>query len=99
LRIWSYVGLVIALLSFLYATFVVMRTVITGVDVPGYASIVVLILFFGSVQLISIGVLGEYIARLFTEVKRRPVYLVDEIYDETGARGQTADSYSVKSAS
>jgi glycosyltransferase involved in cell wall biosynthesis len=99
LRIWSYVGVIIAFLSFLYAVFVVMRTVITGVDVPGYASMVVLILFFGSVQLISIGVLGEYIARLFTEVKRRPVYLVDEVYDETGARGEAGVVQSANNAS
>lgn len=100
LRVWSYIGVVIAFFSFLYAAFVIMRTLITGVDVPGYASLVVLILFFGSVQLISVGVLGEYIGRLFIEVKRRPVYLVDEIYDETGARSETTGQrYSVKSAS
>ncbi|WP_425410159.1 glycosyltransferase family 2 protein [Hyphococcus sp.] len=106
LRIWSYAGVAIAFLSFLYAAFIVMRTLITGVDVPGYASLVVLILFFGSVQLISIGVLGEYIARLFMEVKRRPVYVVDEVYDETGAKSGAKDlteqvraAYSEKSAS
>lgn len=106
LRIWSYAGAIIAFLSFLYASFIIGRTVITGVDVPGYASIVVLILFFGSVQLISIGVLGEYIARLFTEVKRRPVYLVDEIYGEPRATIGANDliekvhaAYSEKSAS
>ncbi|WDI32413.1 glycosyltransferase family 2 protein [Hyphococcus flavus] len=100
LRIWSYVGVVIALLSFAYASFIILRTLLTGVDVPGYASIVVLILFFGSVQLISVGVLGEYIARLFTEVKRRPIYLVDEVYDNEGESSQShQERYSVKSAS
>ncbi len=80
LRIWSYIGVVIAFLSFIYASIIIIRTAIMGVDVPGYASLLVVVLFFGSVQLISVGVLGEYIARLFAEVKRRPIYLVDEIY-------------------
>lgn len=82
LRIWSYVGAVLAFLSFLYASFIIVRTLLTGVDVPGYASLLVLILFFGSVQLISVGVLGEYISRLFVEVKRRPIYLVDEVIEK-----------------
>lgn len=79
LRVWSYIGAAVACLSFLYASFIIIRTMITGVDVPGYASLLVFVLFFGSVQLISVGVLGEYIARLFMEVKRRPIYLVDEV--------------------
>lgn len=79
LRVWSYVGAVVALLSFLYASFIIMKTLITGSDVPGYASLLVFVLFFGSVQMISVGVLGEYISRLFVEVKRRPLYLVDRV--------------------
>lgn len=79
LRVWSYVGAVVAFVSFVYAMIIVIQTIFTGVDVPGYASMIVLILFFGSVQLISVGVLGEYIARLFIEVKRRPIYVIDEI--------------------
>jgi len=85
LRIWSYIGAIVATLSFVYASFIILKTLITGSDVPGYASLMVLILFFGSVQLISVGVLGEYISRLFVEVKRRPIYLVDEVYGETPA--------------
>jgi len=83
LRIWSYIGAIVASVSFVYASFIILKTLITGSDVPGYASLMVLILFFGSVQLISVGVLGEYISRLFVEVKRRPIYLVDEVYGET----------------
>lgn len=79
LRVWSYAGSAIAMLSFIYASIIIFQVVIFGRDVPGYASLLVLVLFFGGVQLVSIGVLGEYIARLFTEVKRRPVYIVDEI--------------------
>ena len=69
LRIWSYVGGVLALASLLYAGFVVVRTLIGGADVPGYASLLVAILFLGGVQLLSLGILGEYVGRIFTEVK------------------------------
>ena len=82
LRVWSYIGAVVAFLSVLYASLIVLRTLVTGVDVPGYASLLVFILFFGSVQLISVGVLGEYISRLFVEVKQRPLYIVDEVYSQ-----------------
>ena len=88
LRMWSYIGAVVALVSFIYAVFVVLRTIITGIDVPGYASLIVLILFFGSVQMISVGVLGEYIARLFVEVKRRPIYVVDEVIGDDASAGE-----------
>ena len=82
LRVWSYIGAVVAFLSVVYASLIVLRTLVTGVDVPGYASLLVFILFFGSVQLISVGVLGEYISRLFVEVKQRPLYIVDEVYSQ-----------------
>ncbi len=80
LRVWSYLGGVVAFFSFLYATVIILRTIVTGSDVPGYASLLVFILFFGSVQIISVGVLGEYISRLFVEVKRRPIYVVDDVF-------------------
>ncbi len=54
-----------------------MRTLVEGIDVPGYASLMVAVAFFGGLQLITLGVLGEYLGRVFTEVKRRPLYLVD----------------------
>ncbi|MEZ5894239.1 MAG: glycosyltransferase family 2 protein [Parvularculaceae bacterium] len=85
LRVWSYVGAVVAFFSFIYASFIILRTLFTGSDVPGYASLIVLILFFGSVQMISVGVLGEYIARLFVEVKRRPLYLVEDVIGDVTA--------------
>ena len=78
LRLWSYFGGVIALASFFYALFMMLRTVIMGVDVPGYASLMVVVLFLGGIQLISAGILGEYIGRLFREVKQRPIYLIRE---------------------
>jgi len=76
LKIWSYVGATISLLSFIYASFLLVRTMIFGVDVPGYASIMVVILFLGGIQLISLGLIGEYIARIFIEVKKRPHFVV-----------------------
>ena len=76
LKIWSLLGVVISLISFIYGIWIVFDTLVFGVDVPGYATIVVAIMFFGGIQLLSIGILGEYIARIFTEVKRRPKYIV-----------------------
>ena len=77
IRIWTYVGAFIAVISFLYALFIVAKTVILGLDVPGYASLITVILFMGGVQLISLGIIGEYIARIFLETKQRPIYTVD----------------------
>ncbi len=79
LRVWTYFGVAVAAASILYATIIILQTLIFGRDVPGYASLLVFILFFGSIQMISVGILGEYIARLFAEVKQRPVYIVDDI--------------------
>ena len=76
LRIWSYVGLVIAFFTLLYAVYVVVKTVAFGSDVAGYPSLMVAILFFGALQLISLGVLGEYVGRILIETKRRPLYVV-----------------------
>jgi glycosyltransferase involved in cell wall biosynthesis len=76
LRIWSYIGVVIALVTLVYALFLIARTALSGVDVPGYASMMVAILFFGSLQLISLGVLGEYVGRILIETKQRPIYVV-----------------------
>lgn len=80
LRVWTYIGLIVSLLSFGYASFLVFRTLIAGVDLPGYASLMVVILFLGGIQLISLGVLGEYLGRVFIEVKQRPIYLIDKVY-------------------
>jgi glycosyltransferase involved in cell wall biosynthesis len=80
LRIWSYVGIVFAVLSFLYGSFLLLRTLLLGIDVPGYASLMVAILFLGGVQMVSLGVLGEYLGRVYEEVKGRPLYLVRDTY-------------------
>jgi glycosyltransferase involved in cell wall biosynthesis len=76
LRVWSLLGLVIALVSMIYGGWLTLRTLIWGVDVPGYASIIVAVLFLSGIQLISLGVIGEYLGRVFTEVKKRPLYIV-----------------------
>jgi glycosyltransferase involved in cell wall biosynthesis len=76
LKIWSYLGLVISVFAFLYALFLASLKITRGIDVPGYASIMVAVLFFGGVQLITLGIMGEYLARMYNEVKGRPLYLV-----------------------
>lgn len=80
LKVWSYVGVTVSIISLLYALMLVLRTLIFGVDVPGYASLMVAILFLGGIQLITLGVLGEYLGRVYEEVKGRPLYLVREEY-------------------
>ena len=81
LRIWTYLGLVIALGAFAYGVFIIGRVLLFGIDVPGYASLVTVVLFLGGVQLIGLGVLGEYLGRIYSEAKQRPVYIVRDHYD------------------
>lgn len=76
IRAGIYLGLFISLASFVYVIFIVTKTLIFGIDVPGYASIMVSVLFLGGVQLFFMGLLGEYIGRIFKEVKNRPLYIV-----------------------
>ena len=80
LRVWTYFGAVIAALAFIYGSFIVIRTLIWGVDMPGYASLFTAVLFLGGIQLLSIGIVGEYIGRMFIEMKRRPLYVVEGSY-------------------
>ncbi len=85
LKAWTYFGVLLALIAILYAGYIFLRTLIFGIDVPGYASLTVIILVAAGAQLISLGVIGEYIARLTIEAKQRPNYLVEHHYraDET----------------
>lgn len=76
LRVWTYVGLFIALMSFMYGGFMIIDKLIWGNEVEGYPSLIVSVLFLGGIQLIGIGVLGEYIGRIYVETKRRPRYLL-----------------------
>jgi glycosyltransferase involved in cell wall biosynthesis len=76
LRLWTYIGGIGAVLSLLYALFITIRTFVYGVDVPGYASLIVIFLFISSLQILSIGLLGEYIGRIYMETKHRPIYVM-----------------------
>ena len=76
LRIWTYLGLVIALAAFAYGLFIVGHVLLTGNSIPGYASLITVVLFLGGVQLIGLGVLGEYLGRIYTETKGRPIYIL-----------------------
>jgi glycosyltransferase involved in cell wall biosynthesis len=78
LRVWTYVGGAVSMVAFATALFFAIRTAAFGSDVPGYPSLIVSIMFFSGIQLISLGVIGEYVGRIFAEVKRRPLYVVAE---------------------
>jgi len=92
LRAWGYLGFVFALVALLYASWIVLRTLLYGVDVPGYASLATLVLFFSGLQMISIGILGEYLARIFIETKNRPLYVVERMegFDADWVVGQSS---------
>jgi len=87
LRVASYLGIITAFLAIIYASIEIIKVLVRGRDVPGYASIMVTLLFIGSVQLITLGIIGEYLGRIFNEVKRRPLYLVQQLYGITPAPG------------
>lgn len=81
LRIWTYLGLIVSASSFLFAIYIAVRVILYGVEEPGYASVMVAVIFLGGLQLIGIGVLGEYLGRTYIESKSRPPYLVRRVYD------------------
>jgi len=81
LRIATFLGGFTAVSAFLYLIIVILEKLITGIDIPGYATIVVLILFLGSMQLFCIGIIGEYVGRTFEQSKNRPVYVAKEVLD------------------
>jgi len=78
LKFATYIGFVAALAAFVYGSYIVVRTLIFGNPVPGYPSLIVIILFLGGVQLMAIGVVGEYVGRIFTETKNRPLYFLND---------------------
>jgi polyisoprenyl-phosphate glycosyltransferase len=78
LRVWSYLGLLISLFAFGYAIVILVETLIYGSDAPGFPSLIISMMFFAGVQLISLGVIGEYLGRMYEEVKGRPLFLVAE---------------------
>lgn len=80
LKVWLYMGFIVSFISFIYGIIIIFKTIILGVDLPGYASIMTVILFLGGVQLVGIGVLGEYIGRIYMESKKRPTYIIEDEY-------------------
>src|ERR1700754_93204 len=80
LEIWTYVGASIPLFSFLYGLVIVAKTLVFGIDVPGYASLLVSILFLGGIQLLGIGIIGQYLGRVYAEIKQRPIYIVRQTF-------------------
>lgn len=88
LRVWSTVGAVVSLLAFLGGAAIVIETLVWGGSVPGYPSIMVTVAFLGGVQLLTLGIIGEYVGQVYLEVKRRPLYIIDEAlgFDEPTVR-------------
>lgn len=83
LKVATYLGLAVALFAFCYGAVIIFRTLAYGNDVPGYPSIMVVVLLLGGIQLTFIGVLGEYVARIFGETKQRPLYLIQDIHESS----------------
>ncbi|AZO20606.1 MAG: glycosyltransferase [Mesorhizobium sp.] len=80
LEIWTYVGAAISALSFLYGLVIIAKTLLFGIDVPGYASLLVSVLFLGGIQLLGIGIIGQYLGRVYAEIKQRPIYIVRRVF-------------------
>lgn len=80
LRVWTYVGIAVFFGAISYALFLIVKVLLLGADVPGYASIMVTLLCLNGIQFMILGLMGEYLARIHTEVKQRPLYLVQEVY-------------------
>ena len=89
LKVWSYFGLLVSLSAVIYMTVIIVRTLIFGIDTPGYASMMSVMLLFNGMVLVSLGAIGEYVSRIFIEVKNRPLYLINEMegFEAPGALG------------
>lgn len=83
LRISTFLGLFVSFFAFIYIIVVIIRTIMFGADMAGYPSMMAVILFLGGVQLLSLGIIGEYIGRIFNETKQRPLYLIEEYHATT----------------
>ena len=90
LKVWSVVGLSFALVALVYGAYLVVRTIVRGIDVPGYASLMVIVLFLGGLQLLSLGIIGEYLGRVYDEVKARPLYIVRQRIGFDGDEPETS---------
>lgn len=90
LKVWAFIGSAVSASSLVYGAYVVIKTLLFGADVPGYPSLLVAILFFAGIQLIGLGIIGEYLGHVFSEVKRRPLYFVREAIGFEAAPATTA---------
>lgn len=80
LRVSTVMGFIVSLIAFVYIVIIVVRTLLFGIEAAGYPSLMAVILFLGGVQLLSLGIIGEYIGRIFNETKQRPLYFVEEVH-------------------
>ncbi len=87
LRIWTYFGMLMAVVSLFYSLFILGQAIIFGNDVPGYASTVILILVFGGLNMFALGIIGEYVGRIYTEVRQRPLYIIRSQHISARAEG------------
>lgn len=83
LVVWAYIGFTVATIALFYGCWIIIKTLVFGIDVPGYASLLTAILFLGGIQLLGIGILGEYIGRIYSESKQRPIYIIRQRYGGT----------------
>lgn len=88
LRISTFIGIIVSIATFIYLVVLVIRTVLFGTDLGGYPSMMAVILFLGGVQLLSLGIIGEYIGRIFNETKQRPLYFVEEYHNGTSKKAR-----------
>ncbi len=86
LRIATYTGIVVSAFTFIYLVVLVFRTIFFGTDLAGYPSMMAVILFLGGIQLLSLGIIGEYVGRIFNETKQRPLYLIEEYHNGSAAK-------------
>lgn len=86
LRISSYLGFIVSLIAFIFIFVIIIKTTLYGDPVAGYPSLMAVILFLGGIQLLSLGIIGEYIGRIFNETKQRPLYFIKEIHNEKTSR-------------
>jgi polyisoprenyl-phosphate glycosyltransferase len=92
LRVWSYLGLLISAFAFVFALFILIETLVRGTDAPGFPTLIISVMFFAGVQLISLGVIGEYLGRVYEEVKGRPLFVVANVIGvERRAAGPPAE--------
>lgn len=91
LRLSAYIGFIVSVIAFIYLIVIILQTILFGNEIAGYPSTLAVILFLGGVQLLSLGIIGEYIGRIFNETKRRPLYYVEEYHNGTAKKTRRKD--------